>query len=209
MKKISQGMPPMGMMGAGAEPGGLPGMPTLPMAGGAAGAEAPPQPVNTFNVIHSPLDSLGKILADVDIKSFLENNFGGDPDKLAHKIWVMYGGSENELEPGKKGARQDTPHSNDMAEQDAHQNAEYNATRNSRWKRLPAGVSIDQITNTQAISNTIAGGLMLLSKEYSKPPAEAVSIKELIKIANIADNTKDYSFADYIDYILINVYPSR
>lgn len=196
MKRISQDL--SGMMG---------GLETMPTAGGPpggpAGAEgAPAQP--EFKVIHSPLDSLGKILADVDLKTYLQNNFGDDPDTLAHKIWLMYGGSEDEMSPGKKGARQDKPESGDMMQQQKIQDEEYNATRNSRWRRLPLGVSIEQITSTQALSNAIMGGFSDLAKSFSKP-AQAKHAKFWLKLANIADSRRQYLTADKLDAILSNV----
>lgn len=199
MKRISQDLG--AMMG-----GGLETMPTAGPPGGPAGGEgAPAQP--QFKVIHSPLDSLGKILADVDIKTFLQNNFGDDPDTLAHKIWVMYGGSEDEISPGKKGARQDKPASGDMMQQQKIQDEEYNATRNARWRRLPLGVSIEEITSTQALSNAIMGGFSDLAKSFSKP-AQAKHSKFWLKLANIADERGQYLTADKLDMILSNVYTS-
>lgn len=187
-----------------------PGLDTLPTAsgGGASGGEGGENATqqSTYNVIYSPLDSLGKILADLDFKTFLENNFGDDPETLAHKIWVMYGGSENELRPGKKGARQDKPQSSDITQQSAAQEQEYNATRNKRWRRLPVGVSIDEITNTQAIKRAIVGGFAALAKGFVKPAS--ASKLQIIKIADIADEKGYFSYADKLDNILRHVYTS-
>ena len=124
MKRISQ-IPGLDAVPAASPMGAEPGMP---------GAQQ--QPANTFQVIYSPLDSLGKILADLDFKTFLQNHFGSSPHDLAMKIWTMYGGSEDGMTPGKKGARKDTPQSDDMTAQSEAQQKEYNATRNQRWKHL-------------------------------------------------------------------------
>ena len=179
----------------------FPGMPAMPMAEPAAagGEGAPSGPA--FKIIYSPLDSLGKILADLDFKTFLENNFGTDSDELAHKIWVMYGGSEDELDPGKKGERKDSPSSNDVTQQSQAQEEEYNRTRKSRWKRLPEGVSIEEITDPQTIAIAITNGFATLTKMNSKP-AQAGSTINLIRIAEVAELNKDFRFADKIDNYL-------
>ena len=176
------------------------GMDTMPMAapagappGGAPG-EGQAQP--TFKVIYSPLDSIGKILADLDFKTYVQNHFGDDADALAHKIWVMYGGAEDEVSTGKTGLRQDKPQAQDPTQAEQIQSAEYNATRNSRWERLPAGVSIDEITNTRAISQALTGGWEMLSRANSKP-AEAKALAWL-KLAEAADDKGLFKLADKI-----------
>lgn len=182
------------------------GLDTFPMAGGGAPA-APPQPI--FNVIYSPLDSLGKILADLDVKKYLMNNFGESAEDLAHKIWVMYGGSENEIDPGMKGERMDSPVSEDETLQNKIQTDEYNRTRNSRWKRLPKGVSIDEITSPESIKNTILGGFEQLAQEHSKP-ANAKTISKLIRLANAAEINGKYKSVDFImNEIIKNVHTLR
>jgi hypothetical protein len=184
----------------------IPGLDTMPTAGGASGgAEAQSAPPS-FNIIYSPLDSLGKILADLDFKTFLENHFGDNSGDLAHKIWVMYGGSEDEIGVGKKGEREDSPQSSDMIAQSDAQQKEYNATRKSRWLRLPKGVSIDEITNTEAIEKSIVGGFATLAKSFVKPAGSTVD--NFFKIANNADEKGKFSFADKLDFILTNVYSS-
>ena len=201
----------------GAQPGGMPPAPTgaetMPAAGGmpgAPGAEGGAPPPPTFQIIHSPLDSLGKILADLDFKTFLENNFGTDPDVLANKIWVMYGGSANELQPGKKGERRDTPASADPMQLESIQNNEYNATRDSRWRRLPVGQSIDQITTPEALRNSIVGGYNSLAHQLAKPAegGPAAAIKAWLKLANTSDQIRGYKYSDWIDSIITHVYSS-
>jgi hypothetical protein len=179
--------------------GGPSGPPPSGGGGGGGGAEGGPRS-STFKIIYSPLDNLGKILADLDIKSYLQGNFGDDPDQLAHKIWVMYGGAENELSPGKKGERQDKPISSDPVAQQQAQEQEYNNTRNARWKRLPLGVSIEQITSPESISLTIRGGFENLSKMNSKPAQSAT--EKWLKLATKYDSLKRYKDADWVDKIL-------
>lgn len=182
--------------GLGALPTGGPGGP--PGLDGGMPGGAPPQQgqQNNFQVIYSPLDSLGKILADLDFKTFLSNNFGTDPSQLAHKIWVMYGGNEDELGADKKGERLDNPSSSDMMEQQEQQEAEYNATRNARWKRLPRGVGIDQITSTGTLAMAITSAFDTLAKSYSKPPQPTASVLYWMKVADLADQRQQYKVAD-------------
>lgn len=184
-------------------------MGVMPMAGGApppGGEGAPAPPV--FKIIYSPLDTLGKILADLDFKTFLENNFGTDPEELAKKVWVMYGGEEDGIGRGKEGARQDRPQSEDMTTQSKIQEEEYNNTRDKRWLRLPAGKSIDDITDTQALTRAIFGGFIALVKQNAKP-AQASSAKGLLKLASKADQLGYFSYSDYIISELINVHTSN
>lgn len=185
-----------------AGPGGPP-----PPGGGAPEEGQAPQP--TFKVIYSPLDSLGKILADLDFKTYVQNHFGDDANELAHKIWVMYGGAEDEVSPGKKGLRQDKPKTQDPIEAEQVQTDEYNATRNSRWERLPMGVSIDEITNTGAIAQALTGGWEMLSRANSKP-AEA-KIQAWLKLAEAADARGLFKLADMImiEQVIKNVHSSR
>jgi len=172
---------------------------TLPMGG----AEPAAPPTETFKIIYSPLRSLGLILADLDFKSYLQNNFGTTASDLAHEVWVMYGGSENELDEGKPGKRKDAPASSDLAEQEKIQQAEHNATRNSRWERLPEGVRIEEITSPQILEKAIIGGFDELSRSKKQQPT--AQIKKWIKAANVADNNGNYIYADKIQKIINNV----
>ena len=190
----------------------MPDMGAMPMADAGAAApgapgEAAAQPA--FKIIHSPLDGLGKILADLDIKTFLENNFGSDPTDLAKKIWVMYGGNENGLGKGKKGKRKEKPASEDPTQQEQIQDDEYNNTRKSRWERLPEGVSIDEMKITpEAIEKTLISSGFNLAKTYAKPAA-ASALNKWNKTADIADAKGDYRFADKLLAIIQDVYPLR
>lgn len=181
-------------------------MGVMPMAGGApppGGEGAPAPPV--FKIIYSPLDTLGKILADLDFKTFLENNFGTDPEELAKKVWVMYGGEEDGIGKGKEGARQDSPQSEDMVEQTEIQEKEYNDTRDKRWLRLPLGKTIDDITDTQALTRAILGGFMALVKQNAKP-AQASEIRKITRLADKADQLGYFSYSDKIMSEFINVH---
>lgn len=174
-----------------------------PPMGGSEGGEGAP-PASTFKIIYSPLDSLGKILADLDFKTYVENNFGDDSTALAHKIWVMYGGPESELGRGKPGKRQDRPQSSDPAELERLNTEEYNNTRDRRWERLPLGVSIDEITNPQALQMTVEGGFNALVKQNSKPAAAWAN--GWLKIAEKADSLGLYSYVDDLQVLIKDVY---
>ena len=81
--------PPMDPMAAmGAPPMGMGGPPTMPMA-------APGAPPASREEIGSPLDSLGKILYDVDITTLLLSRIGDAADDTALYVWLMYGGDEH------------------------------------------------------------------------------------------------------------------
>lgn len=203
----------LGGLGGGGAGGGLGALPMADPTGGAmggdpsGGAGAQP-PVNQFKVIYSPLDGIGKILADLDLKAYLQNNFDKTPEEIAHNIWVLYGGGVNELAPGKKGKRLINPYSDDPSAQQQQSEQEYNNTRTKRWERLPNGVSIDKLTTPQAIRNAVINGFHQLSVQNSKP-AQASSASDFIKAANTADQQNNFFVADKLDYILLNVYSSR
>jgi hypothetical protein len=92
-----------------------------------------------------------------------------------------------------------------MTKQSEIQEKEYNDTRNSKWERLPEGVSIDEITTTTAIEKAVTGGMAQLAKQYAKPAT--ASIKQMIKVAELADQKQDYRIADKIqDLMIIHVY---
>ncbi len=174
----------------------MPDLGTMPAAGG----EAPAAPASTFKVIYSPLDSLGKILADLDFKAFLENNFGTDEIDLAQKVWTMYGGAEDQMGKGKPGKRSSSPASDNPDEQAKIQEEEYNNTRDSRWERLPEGVSIEEITTPEAIEKSIIGGYNVLFKEVAKPAS--AKFDSWLKTANIADENGHYKYADKIEKLI-------
>ena len=71
------GMDPMAGMGMDPMAGGMGGPPTMPMA-------APGAPATNREEIGSPLDSLGKILYDVDIVTLLLSRLGDEEIGRAH-----------------------------------------------------------------------------------------------------------------------------
>lgn len=172
------------------------------MTMGAPPAPAGP-PAPTFQIIYSPLDNMGKILADLDFKTFLQGNFNKPAKDLALEVWEMYGGDEDGINAYKEGRRKNKPFSDDMMKQQNYQEDEYNRTRETRWERLPVGKTIADITNTQELESAIAGGFNFISKP-AKPAA--ASVQSLIKTANIADQVGQYKEADRIMEKISNVY---
>lgn len=83
MDPMAMGAPPMDPMAM-----GMGGPPTMPMA-------APGAPPTSREEIGSPLDSLGKILYDVDITTLLLSRIGDTADDTSLYVWLMYGGDEH------------------------------------------------------------------------------------------------------------------
>lgn len=146
-KKVTSQIPPPNFGGAApAAPGGPMAIPTAAPGGGT--------PTNRQE-IGSPLDSLSKILYDVDIKTYIANNFQKQPDEISLTIWQMYGGDKDGLksDPAKVGER--TYQKGIPQEQIEN---EENETENARWKRLPTGKHIlDIVNNKQELDQAIAG----------------------------------------------------
>lgn len=184
-----------------------------PMMGGGMGtmqmADEQPQqaPEPVRKIIYSPLDGVGKILSDVDLKSTLSNEFTDDPKTIAMKIWTMYGGNPDGLTANKTGKRKEAPYSSDMMQQTAAQEDEYNRTRDKRWERLPEGKTIADITNAGDLERVIEGSFNLMTQQFAPKAQTSSSLVKLIKVAENADNSGDYKLSDKI-YKLIYVYLS-
>ena len=94
MDPMAGGAPPMDPMAMGGAPPmdpmgmGMGGPPAMPMA-------APGAPPTSREEIGSPLDSLGKILYDVDITTLLLSRIGDAADDTGLYVWLMYGGDEH------------------------------------------------------------------------------------------------------------------
>lgn len=195
------GMMPPGPLGA--PPMG--GMPTAPMA--APGA--PPSPER--EEIGSPLDSLGKILYDVDAPTLVMQMTGSAPEEIAEKIWKLYGGPDKDViskgKPGERVDKKDVPPEKEKEEQAV--------TEDQRWLRLPEGVSIDDITSLKELITTIKGLMLNTSKNTAKangggpggpggmPPGPMASAKGLVRLAATLDNEGMYKQADWVDRLLI------
>ena len=187
------GAPPMDPMGG----MGMGGPPTMPMA-------APGAPSASREEIGSPLDSLGKILYDVDITTLLLSRIGDTADDTALYIWLMYGGDEHggfmNDRIGKRLKRKDVTKEKEKAEQDR--------TEDSRWERLPAGKKITEITSLDEMTEEVQGIAASAVKNEIKAqgaPAGggmpmAVRHNNMVKIARKLDKIGFYRSADTIRF---------
>ena len=131
MDPMAGGAPPMDPMAMGGAPPmdpmamGMGGPPAMPMA-------APGAPPTNREEIGSPLDSLGKILYDLDITTLLLSKIGDSADDTALYVWLMYGGNEHggaiRDRIGKRTKKKDVTKEQEEAEQER--------TEDSRWERL-------------------------------------------------------------------------
>jgi len=192
---MGMGTPPMDPMmgGMGMPPMG--GPPTMPMA-------APGAPPSKREEIGSPLDSLGKILYDVDVVALLISKLGEDATETANYIWTLYGGDEKggvvKGRIGQRIERKDVDPEKEKEEQER--------TEDSRWERLPEGNKISDITSldemtaevqgiaSSAVKNEIkaqgagaAGGMPMASRN-----------RELIRMAEKLDKIGFYKMSDTI-----------
>jgi hypothetical protein len=186
---------PMGMPPLGGPPMG--GMPTMPAA--APGAPTDPE----REEIGSPLDTLGKILYDVDAPTLIMQMAGTDSEDIASHIWELYGGNnKGGVDKSKIGAREPKSDVDPKVEK-----AEQKATEESRWLRLPKGKRINEITTLEELNSVIKGLVLNTVKNESKkgqapggmpgmPMANAAY--ELIRLAQDLDRDKLYSASDQI-----------
>jgi len=141
MDPMAMGAPPMDPMAM-----GMGGPPTMPMA-------APGAPPTSREEIGSPLDSLGKILYDVDITTLLLSRIGDTADDTSLYVWLMYGGDEHggsmKDRVGKRLKKKDVKKEQEKAEQER--------TEDSRWERLPSGKKITDITSLDEMTQEIQG----------------------------------------------------
>lgn len=197
--RLSQVPTPVAGPGAPPQIPGMPdmmgGMPTMPMA-------APAEPPKRTEVT-GPLDSLAKVLYDIDITSLIENSTGTDPESLAMEIWTTYGGDEKGgVKRGCQGNRQDS--------EEPPPEQELKSTEDKRWLRLPVGDTIADITSLDELSK-IMNGLVLgtvknTAKENSAPPggpggappALASRTKIFVRVGEILDDLKMYEKSDEI-----------
>lgn len=193
--------PPMDPMMGGAPPmdpmAGMGGPPTMPMA-------APGAPPTSREEIGSPLDSLGKILYDVDITTLLLSKIGDESDDTALYVWLMYGGDQHggamKDRIGKRIKRKDISKEQEEAEQER--------TEDSRWERLPAGKKITDITSLDDMAKEVKGVAASAVKNEIKAqgaPAGggmpmAVRHNNMIKIAQKLDKIGFYRSADSIHF---------
>jgi hypothetical protein len=200
------GAPPMGMPPMGAPPMGMPAMPaTGPMGAPSVSpmASSPPERPE----IDAALDSLGKILYDVDVTEQIENNSATSADDLAMKIWIQYGGrKDGQVEEGKVGQRGEDA----IPPQEAEK--ERKATNHSKWMRLPLGQTIADVTSLEEITKVMTPLMLEVTKSAKAgeagaaggagggmPPGLASIKANMIRIANQLDKVGLSRYADTID----------
>jgi len=197
------GAPPMDPMAMGGAPPmdpmamGMGGPPAMPMA-------APGAPPTSREEIGSPLDSLGKILYDVDITTLLLSKIGDSAEDTALYIWLMYGGNEHggaiRDRIGKRTKKKDVTKEQEEAEQER--------TEDSRWERLSAGKKITEITSLDEMTEEVKGIAASAVKNEIKAqgaPAGggmpmAVRHNNMVKIARKLDKIGFYRSADTIRF---------
>jgi hypothetical protein len=187
------GTPPMDPMGG----MGMGGPPVMPMA-------APGAPAASREEIGSPLDSLGKILYDVDITTLLLSRIGDSADDTALYVWLMYGGDEHggaiKDRIGKRTKKKNVTKEQEEAEQDR--------TEDSRWERLTSGKKITEISSLDEMTEEVKGIAASAVKNEIKAqgaPAGggmpmAVRHNNMVKIARKLDKIGFYRSADTIRF---------
>lgn len=190
--------PPMDMgMGA------MPPMPT----GAPAGAPAGTTDNTTAQGVPYPLENLGMILKDAELQKKLSeilsssSNVGStSEEEIANVIFRMYGGNKlGGIDEWKKGER--------LPDKEVDQE-EIESTRNSRWKRLPAGktlntleipVTLDNIM--QAVKAISFGISKAKSKEAPAGGGGAMAsqhYKNMVRISTLLDELGLYRLADRV-----------
>jgi hypothetical protein len=219
---IAQAPPPDPAAAAGAAPAMDPmagGMGMDPMMGGMGGAMGGPPTLPTAmpgatganrEEIGSPLDKLGKILYDVDINSLLLTQLGDDVEDTALTVWTLYGGDEKgvgvvEGRTGKRIKRKNVSKEEEEAEQ--------KRTEDKRWERLPAGMSIDDITSLDKLVAQIRGIASSAVKNELKAQGAAAGggmpmahrNRDIVKIARKLDLIGFYRLADSVSSKLTKI----
>jgi len=203
MDPMAGGAPPMDPMAMGGAPPmdpmamGMGGPPAMPMA-------APGAPSANREEIGSPLDSLGKILYDVDITTLLLSRIGDAADDTGLYVWLMYGGDEHggaiKDRIGKRIKKKDVTKEQEEAEQDR--------TEDSRWERLPAGKKITEITSldemTEEVKGIAASAVKNEIKAQGAPAGGGMPMaarhNNMVKIARKLDKIGFYRSADTIRF---------
>lgn len=195
-------MPPM------PPPGGMPdlGMPPGLGAPPAVPAAAPGAPSSDREEIGSPLDTLGKILYDVDVTTFVMDHMDKEPAEIALAIWELYGGDKmGGVMKERKGERVEKK---DVKPEE--EKAEQKRTEKTRWKRLPEGQTIADITSLEEMASILKGlTLNLVGNEKKKGagggpggmPSMAAS-KMQVRLARLLDAEGSWRAADGLDRAL-------
>ena len=203
MDPMAGAMPPIDPMAMGGAPPmdpmamGMGGPPAMPMA-------APGAPPTSREEIGSPLDSLGKILYDVDITTLLLSKIGDSAEDTALYIWLMYGGNEHggaiRDRIGKRTKKKDVTKEQEEAEQER--------TEDSRWERLSDGKKITEITSldemTEEVKGIAASAVKNEIKAQGAPAGGGMPMaarhNNMVKIARKLDKIGFYRSADTIRF---------
>lgn len=143
------GAPPMGAAPMGAPPG-------------------PPPPPPGKEPILGPLKGVGDLLRDAGIEQLIASNPDEDEEGLALKIWTQYGGEpDGEVDPTKVGERKagEPPPPPDAVD------AELKDTDQERWRRLPDGKTIADITSLGDLAEIMRSVIFGAIKKLKTPPA--------------------------------------
>jgi hypothetical protein len=151
------------------------------------------------------LSTVFEILYDADIMRLIQGA-GKTKEELASEIWEMYGGNEmGGINTEKIGAR--NPHNKEVTPESEEKEEE--STENTRWKRLPAGKNIGDITNIEELGETIQGIMSGLKKPPAPPPGAggmppglAKTVNNLVRLASVYDFYGKIREADVLDGIL-------
>lgn len=192
---MGMGAPPMDPMAGGMGMPPMGGPPTMPMAApGAAPAKR--------EEIGSPLDTLGKILYDVDVVALLISKIGEDAKETANYIWTLYGGDETggvvKGRVGQRIKRKDVDPEKEKEEQER--------TEDTRWERLPEGQNISDITSLEEMTDEVQGIASSAVKNEIKAQGAGAAggmpmasrNRELIRMAEKLDKIGFYKMSDTI-----------
>lgn len=190
------------------------------MPGGGGPGGAPPAPAGPVErqEIGGPLEELGLVLFDYNIQAKAETT-AKDADTLAQQIWVAYGGDKTGgIAPGRVGKRK----FKEGATEDEI-DAEIEATKHSRWERLPEGLNIAQVilgsddpdqpadeNEAFNVLRSVVSGVLLgvaqgLNPVYQKSygaPATAANVQDWVRLASFYESKKKYITSDIIDRFL-------
>jgi len=144
-------------------------LPGLDMGG--MGATPPAEPATTERPkIAGPLKSVGEILYDFNIEEYIALHPDQSEEDMSEKVWEEYGGNHNENIKSDKEGERDEKSQNRTPEE---VNSEIEKTYDSKWKRLPIGKTIDDITSLDEIVGLMKSLTYGTVKKFKSPAAPA------------------------------------
>lgn len=194
--------PPIMGGGLGMGLGAPPPMPGAPAPGGMPGSND----TTTAQGVPYALENLGMILKDAELQKKLSeilsstSNVGStSEEEIANYIWKMYGGNKlGGVDDWKVGERKIGEKADDK---------EIEATRETRWKRLPEGKNLETLEIPVTLDNLMQAVKAIsfgISKAKSKEaPAGGGAMannhyKNMVKISQYLDNLGFYRLADHV-----------